>query len=71
LANLEKIGNLYNIVVILDIEFHNARETARIREREGGKIRREGKQNARGEAGIRDEGQAVAAGGRPPEAGNF
>jgi hypothetical protein len=34
LANLGKIGNLYNIIGILDREFHNAREEARFRNRE-------------------------------------
>jgi hypothetical protein len=34
LANLEEMGNLYNIVVILDREFHNGREAARIKDEE-------------------------------------
>jgi hypothetical protein len=34
LVNLEGLGNLYDIVVILDREFHNARETTRIKDGE-------------------------------------
>jgi hypothetical protein len=38
LANLEELGNLYNIIGISDREFHNARGKARIRERRRGKL---------------------------------
>jgi hypothetical protein len=55
LANLEKIGNLYNIVVILDREFHNGREAARIKDGEGWQeLKREGKHRERG--GDKNEG---------------